>query len=122
MNTASVHAPTKSGWPRLFIVAAMLVPGIGVCAAAQSNDPQTEVAAPAHMASQSADGRPATKQLIKPGDRTCLQHTGRLVPPKKGDCLPVPGRSYSGEELRNTGAIDNAHSLQMLDPSISRGH
>jgi hypothetical protein len=39
-------------------------------------------------ASKSAD---ADHRLIKPGDRNCLRSTGSLIPPKKGDCLPVAG-------------------------------
>jgi hypothetical protein len=87
--------------------------------------------------STAVDARPATAtpsdqvhhdvsasrhRILKPGDRNCLQSTGSLIPPRKGECLPVAGRSYSGRELRRTGAIDTAHALQMLDPSISLGH
>jgi len=61
-------------------------------------------------------------QLIKPGDRNCLQQTGSLIRARKGKCLPLPGQSYSGDELRRTGATDTAHALQMLDPRISIGH
>lgn len=61
-------------------------------------------------------------RLIKPGDRNCLRETGSLIPAKKGECLPVTGRSYSREELQRTGAQDNARALQMLDPGISVGH
>jgi hypothetical protein len=61
-------------------------------------------------------------RLSRPGERTCLQQTGSLIPPKNGDCLPVAGRSYSRDELRNTGAVDNARALQMLDSGISVGH
>lgn len=59
---------------------------------------------------------------MKSGDRDCLQHTGSLIPPKKGECMPVVGRSYSGAELRRTGRQDTGRALQMLDPSISIGH
>ncbi|MBB6242367.1 hypothetical protein [Rhodanobacter sp. MP1X3] len=106
----------------IFAFALMAGSGIRAVAVAQSS-PQTSPAAsqtnetPANSTASSTDHR-----LIKPGDRTCLRHTGSLIPPKKGDCLPVAGRSYGGDELRNTGAIDNAHALQMLDPSISLGH
>lgn len=62
------------------------------------------------------------RQLIKPGDRNCLRDTGSLIPAKKGQCLPVTGRSYSREELQRTGTQNNARALQMLDPSISVGH
>jgi uncharacterized low-complexity protein len=95
---------------------------MGATAAAQSSSsaaPATSSMDQAETTSKTADG---DHRLIKPGDRACLRNTGSLIPPKKGDCLPVAGRSYSRDELRNTGAIDNAHALQMLDPSISLGH
>lgn len=84
-------------------------------AAAQALSP----AAPAPVTHPSAS---ADHRLIKPGDRNCLRATGSLIPPKPGECLPVAGRSYSGQELQRTGAINNARALQMLDPSISLGH
>ncbi len=64
----------------------------------------------------------ATPPVIKPGDATCLRETGSLIRAKPGQCLPVTGRSYSGEELRRTGTQNTARGLQMLDPSISVGH
>lgn len=64
----------------------------------------------------------ATSPAIKPGDAGCLRNTGSLIPAKRGECLPVTGRSYSAEELRRTGTQDTARGLQMLDPSISVGH
>lgn len=127
MNNLTPHTRKESGSSisASIILFAVLMAGFATAAnaAAQDTDPQPVIAAaPPHAAPPASDGQPAGKQLIKPGDRTCLQSTGRLIPAKKGDCLPVPGRSYSGAELRNTGAIDNAHSLQMLDPSITLGH
>lgn len=65
---------------------------------------------------------PHSRQVPKSGDRNCLRDTGSLIPARKGECLPVNGRSYSGDELRRTGTNDNARALQMLDPSISVGH
>lgn len=78
--------------------------------------------APAVAAQTDQTSAPANHQVVKPGDHECLQHTGSLIPAKKGECLPVTGRSYSGKELRRTGEPDNARALQMLDPSISVGH
>jgi hypothetical protein len=59
-----------------------------------------------------------------PGDRNCLQSTGSLIPAKPGTCLPVAGRSYSQQDLRNTGQPNVGPALQQLDPSItvSGGH
>ena len=91
-------------------------------AEAQSSPSAPPAASSSDQASTTSKKTGADHRLIRPGDRTCLRSTGSLIPPKKGDCLPVAGRSYSQDELRNTGAIDNAHALQMLDPSISLGH
>lgn len=125
MNKPLGHLSRKSLTPKspvnVLVTVLLACAGVSASVAAQ-NAPAPAPAASVRIADQGADDKPAMKPLIKPGDRTCLQSTGRLIPAKKGDCLPVPGRSYSGEELRNNGAIDNAHSLQMLDPSITRGH
>jgi hypothetical protein len=92
--------------------------GISSVAGAQSATPAT---APAN--SQSAQAATTARDgVIKPGDRQCLQQTGSRIPAKAGKCLPVTGRSYSGDELRRTGIQDNARALQTLDPSISAGH
>lgn len=52
----------------------------------------------------------------------CIRETGsRLVSRSdkgKRDCLNVPGRSYSQEDLRRTGASNTADALRMLDPAI----
>jgi hypothetical protein len=71
------------------------------------------------MANQSQNQSP-----LKPGDRACLQSTGSLIPAKPGTCLPVAGRSYSSQDIRNTGSPTLGPALQQLDPSvtISGGH
>lgn len=97
-----------------------LLAGMGASAAVTA---QNAMPAPAPQSSQSSRTSAAhERQLIKPGDRNCLQHTGSLLPARKGECLPVSGRSYSGDELQRTGANSTARALQMLDPSIRLGH
>jgi hypothetical protein len=55
--------------------------------------------------------------------RQCIRDTGSHIPPPKGQCLPVAGRSYSQEDIRRTGAITTGQALRMLDPSITvHGH
>lgn len=96
----------------IFAPALIVAFGLGFLSLAQ--------AAPTAPASH-ASAKPAASsahRVIKPGDRECLQHTGSLIPPKKGECLSVAGRSYSGDELRRTGAPTTAGALRMLDPSI----
>lgn len=56
---------------------------------------------------------------IKPGDRNCLQDTGSLIPAKKGQCLPVTGRSYSKKDIDSTGETNLGPALQKLDPAIT---
>ncbi len=115
---------SKAASSKRVLLALALWSGVlmGSAAAAQSSSPPPSAASPTDQAAPAAKSAAADHRLIKPGDRTCLRSTGSLIPPKQGDCLPVAGRSYSHDELRNTGAIDNAHALQMLDPSISLGH
>lgn len=65
----------------------------------------------------------ASQVPLKPGDRACLQSTGSMIRPKPGTCLPVAGRSYSQQDILNTGSPTVGPALQMLDPSITvRGH
>ncbi len=114
---------SKAASSKRVLLALALLLGVSLgSAAAQSSSPPPSAASPTDQAAPAAKSASADHRLIKPGDRACLRSTGSLIPPKEGDCLPVAGRSYSHDELRNTGAIDNAHALQMLDPSISLGH
>ena len=63
-----------------------------------------------------------TRAVPAPGDRNCLQDTGSLIPPAKGQCLPVSGRSYSSTDIQRTGQTDIGQALQQLDPSVTLGH
>ncbi|MFC5579570.1 hypothetical protein [Rhodanobacter terrae] len=105
---------------KLSIITFALMTGLGISAMTFA---QSIPAAGSAQASQRGPkSASADHQIIKPGDRNCLRETGSLIPAKKGECLPVIGRSYSSEELRRTGHPDTARALQMLDPSISVGH
>jgi hypothetical protein len=91
--------------------------------AAETHATPTPTVAHAAVAAQGAaraDPQPAP--LPAPGARNCLQHTGSLIPPAKGRCLPVTGTSYSRQDLERTGAIDIGRALQRLDPSVTLGH
>lgn len=105
---------------KLSIVICTLLTGLAVSAlaTAHSATPVAEAQA-SHAVTKSAS---AAYPVPKPGDRNCLRDTGSLIPAKKGECLPVAGRSYSGDEMRRTGTQNNARALQTLDPSISIGH
>jgi hypothetical protein len=47
----------------------------------------------------------------------CLRHTGSRIR-KSGECLALPGRAYSGDDLKLTGEINPADALSRLDPSL----
>ena len=102
---------------RLILVSFILSPGMAAATTARAQD--APAANPA-LAGRSAAG--TDRSPLQPGDRNCLRTTGSLIPVKEGQCLPVAGRSYSGDELRRTGVNNTARALQMLDPSISVGH
>jgi hypothetical protein len=64
----------------------------------------------------------ATHSAVKPGDRNYVRDTGSTVPAKPGHCLPVTGRSYTQDDLHNTGERQIGPALNKLDPSITVGH
>lgn len=101
------------------VISLALAVSLGVSALAIAQSAHAQVASPNDNMSSSQASASQDHQVIKPGDRLCIRNTGSLIPAKKGQCLQaVTGRSYSQQELRNTGAINNAQALRMLDPSI----
>jgi hypothetical protein len=113
-RASEVHAMRKFPVVTLVLLAGFAV---GACVCAQSVPPATTTAP------QSSQTAATTRHHVpKPGDRNCVHDTGSLIPARKGECLPVNGRSYSGDELKRTGTNDTGRALQMLDPSISVGH
>lgn len=85
--------------------------------------PQNAPPAPLLPAASSSSASTGHASPLKPGDRNCIRDTGSLIPPKKGQCLPVAGRSYSKQDLDSTGKTTLGPALQQLDPSVSvRGH
>lgn len=101
------------------VISLTLAAGLGISALALAQSESTQVArSSADMPSSQASAGQG-HQVIKPGDRNCIRNTGSLLPAKKGQCLQgVSGRSYSRQDLLNTGQINNAQALRMLDPSI----
>ena len=66
---------------------------------------------------------PAQRAVPPLNSRACIRDTGSHIPPPKGQCLPVAGRSYNRQDIQNTGATNIGQALQMLDPSVTvRGH
>jgi hypothetical protein len=108
----------KSTHTTLFVLLAALAASAG--AMAQSSPPAATGATP--QATQAGGAAQADNQKPpRPGDRNCIQSTGSLIPAKPGTCLPVPGRSYSREDLEKTGHTTLGPALRDLDPSITYG-
>ncbi|WP_158752750.1 hypothetical protein [Dyella sp. S184] len=101
------------------VISLALVVSLGVSALAVAQSASAQVASPSDNTPSSQADAMQGHQVIKPGDRNCIRDTGSLIPAKKGQCLQAAtGRSYSRQDLQNTGAINNAQALRMLDPSI----
>jgi hypothetical protein len=50
-------------------------------------------------------------------EKTCVRETGSRIKVKEKECIG-PGRTYSRDELDNTGEFDTAEALRKIDPSI----
>lgn len=111
------------------VLVASLV-ALGVATATFAQDTASPASADGSMRSaadvqnSAATQSPAQRQVLKPGDRNCLQTTGSLIPAKPGTCVTgAPGRSYSRDDIDRTGQPTLGPALQMLDPSVTvRGH
>jgi hypothetical protein len=83
---------------------------------------QAQATAPA-SSQQAAPSNGKTRAVPPLDSRSCIRDTGSHIPPPKGQCLPVAGRSYSQKDIQRTGATNMGQALQMLDPSVTvRGH
>jgi hypothetical protein len=107
---------------RSTLLAAGLITAFGFGSSALAGSPPVTQQAPTSSSQTQRQTTKVDQSGVKPGDRMCVQHTGSLIPPKQGKCLPVAGRSYSAEDLQRTGTPNTATALQMLDPSIRVGH
>ncbi len=107
---------------RSTLLFATLITAVGLGSAAVARGDQVSRNEPPASSQSSRQPAKTDRSVPRPGDPACLRHTGSLIPPKPGKCMPAVGRSYSREELLRTGAQDNARALQMLDPSIRIGH
>ncbi|MBN8736905.1 MAG: hypothetical protein J0H27_11635 [Xanthomonadales bacterium] len=92
---------------------------------AQQGTAAQDAGQPAATAPQPAAQTQTAKQRAVPplDSRNCIRDTGSRIPPPKGQCLPVAGRSYSQQDIQRTGALTTGQALQMLDPSVTvHGH
>lgn len=97
---------------------ALLVALSGSAAAAQTVAPTADNHSMGPFQEGKLNGQADAKHPM-PGDRNCLQTTGSLIPPKNGHCLSVPGRSYSRQDIQNTGEPTLGPALEKLDPSVT---
>lgn len=51
----------------------------------------------------------------------CVPLTSTRLAPTPRECAEF-GRTYSGQDIRSTGATDPATALGQLDPSVKVGH
>ncbi|WP_428381329.1 hypothetical protein [Nevskia ramosa] len=80
---------------------------LGAASAAEPASPSTSTeSAPARNDSDIDSRQP-----------NCVRDTGTRIKSKKRDC--VAGRSYSAEELRQTGETNPLDALRRMDPSIT---
>jgi len=102
---------------RFMLVSAILLAGCGASAALLAQD--SRIAQPSAGSSSQSPAQPAAR----PDDRNCIRETGSHIPAKKGQCLPVAGRSYTQEDIQRTGEPELGRALQKLDPRITvHGH
>ncbi|MGH8145307.1 MAG: hypothetical protein ACREPY_03155 [Rhodanobacteraceae bacterium] len=113
---------------RLLIVA--LAAACGACAisatafAEQTTNGQSANQSVATTTAQSTVAEKGAQRAVPPLDsHACIRDTGSHIPAKKGQCLPVAGRSYTQQDIQRTGATNVGQALQMLDPSVTvHGH
>ena len=122
MDTRDTHFPppadrsTTMNKTLIALAVIAVAAGFGPSALAQDTTPTRTSASAQAQTSQTA-------QSAQPVDHTkdpnCIRDTGSHIPPPKGGCLPVSGRSYSHEDLERTGQTNVGRALQQLDPSVS---
>jgi hypothetical protein len=63
-------------------------------------------------------GCAATTAKTLPDEPASMTETGSRIPAGANNCTGI-GRSYSNEEIHNTGATSAADALRLLDPSVT---
>ncbi|GLQ95870.1 hypothetical protein [Dyella mobilis] len=106
-----------------FVTVVVLLVAAGFATAARAAPQNAPQDTPKDQSTAPQTSQPVHASPIKPGDRNCIRDTGSLIPPKKGECLPVMGRSYSQKDIQATGQTQLGPALQQLDPAITvSGH
>jgi len=107
--------------PSLILVAALLLP-LGAFAA-EATPPKAEPAAEARQDPPDAKAdanasRAARRKAQRQADAACDTTASRIRRNRAGECVPSsqPTRSYSKDDIDNTGQTDIAEALRRLDP------
>ena len=109
---------------RLLIASLML--GFAFAAQAQSSGSVTVKDEADQPVAQMQAADATDQKADRLSDRNCLRSTGSLVTTRynarvereKQKCISANGRSYTQEDLRDTGATDIGDALRRLDPSV----
>ncbi|UJM94672.1 hypothetical protein [Rhodanobacter denitrificans] len=115
-HARSPHPYLRAGgsMSRFVFVSAMLLAGSGASTMLLAQD------SPNSPPSAASSGQ---QRAARADDHNCIRETGSHIPAKKGQCLPVNGRSYSQQDLQRTGEPELGRALQKLDPRITvHGH
>ena len=122
VDNGSAKFGGKSMNKRILVIALATV--LGACAISATAFAQQATDSQATTATAQPAAKAQKQRAVPPLDsRNCIRDTGSHIPPPKGQCLPVAGRSYSQQDIQRTGALTTGQALQMLDPSVTvRGH
>lgn len=110
------------------LVLCSILSGMPLAASAQNANSDQVQTDPAVAASSS---NPETAKAVdaERADPFCLRSTGSLIAASENEraqrqgkpqtaCAPASGRSYSQDDIRNTGQMSLADALRSLDPAI----
>jgi len=85
------------------------------------------VAGCATSPSTSGTGKPETAATTQAAATTkalpagCVSETGTRIPVSQSDCTG-PGRVWTNQDVKSTGATDAAQALRQLDPTVTISH
>jgi hypothetical protein len=72
-----------------------------------------------HTGARADEVLPSRLTTVDPSHApSCLRDTGTRIPRKAPECSAT-GDSYTGEDIKGTGAISVGDALRLLDPSIT---
>jgi hypothetical protein len=71
--------------------------------------------------SPSTSGTRAHAAAAKVPPAGCVADTGTRIPVSPSDCAG-PGRVWTDQDVKSTGATDAAQALRQLDPTVTINH